>query len=217
MLVEEQEHHVMSGAVLPTPHPALPAPAGSVAPTPIKWTCDDFYMMENLPSVRGRKILLLDGEVLVMPPPSPLASIAHSLVEEWLRTAFPASNSWVRVQLGMFFGINTDPVPDLAVVEGPSRTHSRHPRTALLIVEIADTSLAMDLGDKASLYAAAGIADYWVIDVNDRRLHLHRDPQPDPNAKDGSSYKQVSVLVWTDLISPLAAPTQTVQLGDFLP
>jgi Uma2 family endonuclease len=207
----------MSAAILPAPHPATPAPPSLVEPKPIKWTCDDFYGMGNLPSVRDRKILLIDGEVLVMSAPSPLASISHGLVEEWLRSAFPASQYWVRSQLGMFFGINTDPVPDIAVVEGSPRTHSRHPRTAVLIVEIADTSLAMDLGDKASLYAAAGIADYWVIDVNDRRLHLHRDPQPDPNAKYGSSYRKVSILVWTDTLNPLAAPTQIVQVGDFLP
>jgi Uma2 family endonuclease len=173
--------------------------------------------MENLPSVRDRKTVLLDGEVLVMPPPSPLASISHGLVEEWLRSVFPSSQYWVRSQLGMFFGINTDPVPDIAVVAGPPRAHARHPRTALLIVEIADTSLALDTGDKASLYAAAGIADYWVIDVNDRRLHVFRDPQPDPAAKYGASYKQVQVLVGADNLAPLAAPASTASVGDLLP
>lgn len=208
----------MSTAVLPTSPPgATTPPAPQAGPTPIKWTCDDLYLMGDLPSVRDRKIMLIDGEILVMSPPSPLASIAHGLLEDWLRTVFPSSNYWMRSQLGMFFGINTDPVPDIAVVEGPPRAHARYPRTALLIVEIADTSLAMDLGDKASLYAAAGIADYWVVDVNDRRLHLFRNPQPDPAAKYGSAYKQVTVLLPTDTISPLAAPTQSAQVGDFLP
>jgi Uma2 family endonuclease len=183
----------MSTAVLPV---TSIAPAPTPSPTPgaprrIKWTCDDFYRMENLPSLQGQKSMLIDGEILVMPPPSPLASISHSLLEEWVRNVFSASQYWVRSQLGLFFGINTDPVPDVAVVAGPPRAHARHPRTALLVVEVADTSLVADTGDKASLYAAAGIADYWVIDVNDRRLHLFRDPQPDPAAKYGASYKLV--------------------------
>jgi Uma2 family endonuclease len=173
--------------------------------------------MENLLSLQGQKSMLIDGEVLVMPPPSPLSSISHGLVDTWLRSVFPDDQYWIRSQLGMYFGINTDPVPDVAVVSGPPRAHARHPRTALLIVEIADTSLAIDTGDKASLYAAAGIADYWVIDVNDRRLHLFRDPQPDPTAKYGASFKQVHVLLPTDTISPLHAAAHAVSVGDLLP
>ena len=207
----------MSTAVLPAPPPAAGTPPPQAGPTPIKWTCDDFYQMGRLPSVHDRKVMLIDGEILVMSAPSPLASISQQLVENWLRAVFPADQYSVRGQLGMFFGINTDPLPDIAVVDGPPRAHARHPRTALLIVEIADTSLAMDLGQKASLYAAAGIADYWVIDVNDRRLHLFRNPQPDPTAKYGAAYKNVSVLLPTDMVGPLSAPTQTAQVGDLLP
>jgi Uma2 family endonuclease len=172
--------------------------------------------MENLPSVQNLKTILIDGEVLIAPAPGPLASISHGLVENSLRAIFPPDQYSIRGQLGMYFGINTDPVPDIAVVAGSPRTHARHSQTALLIVEVADTSLAMDIGDKASLYAVAGIQDYWVIDVNDRRLHVFRDPQPDPSAKYGASYKQVQVLVHTDTITPLAA-AQTVSVGDLLP
>jgi Uma2 family endonuclease len=209
----------MSTAILPSA-PSAPAstpPPVPGAPRPIKWTCDDLYLMENLPSVRNMKLMLIDGEILIMPPPSPLASIAHGLVENWARSVFPADLYWVRVQLGLFFGINTDPVPDIAVVAGAPRAHARHPRTAVLVVEIADTSLTMDLGDKASLYAAGGIADYWVVDANDRKLHVFRDPHPDPAAKYGHAYKTGSVLVATDTVSPLAAPAQAVLVGEFLP
>ena len=48
----------------------------------------------------------------------------------------------------------------------------------MLIVEVADTTLAYDLTTKAELYATAGIADYWVLDVENRQLHVFRDPQP---------------------------------------
>jgi Uma2 family endonuclease len=208
----------MSTAVLPTsPAAATTPPAPQAGPTPIKWTCDDLYLMGHLPSVHDRKVMLIDGEILVMPAPGPLASISQQLVENWLRTVFLPDQYSIRGQLGMSFGTNTDPEPDIAVVEGPPRAHARHPRTALLIVEIADPSLAMDLGQKASLYAAAGIADYWVIDVNDRRLHLFRDPQPDPTAKYGAAYRQATVLLPTDTVRPLAAPARSASVGDLLP
>lgn len=209
----------MSTAVLPTtpPVPTLTPPPVPGAPRPILWTCDDLYLMENLPSVRNQKIMLIDGEVLIMPAPSVLASISHGLVDNLLRSIFPADQYWIRSQLGMFFGINTDPVPDLAVVDGPPRVHARHPRMAYLVIEIADTSFAYDTGNKASLYAAAGILDYWVIDVNDRRLHLFRDPHPDPTAKYAASYKTVRTLANADTLSPLAAPTAVVTVGDLMP
>lgn len=208
----------MSTAVLPAPHaPSATPPPVVGAPRPVKWTCHDFYAMENLPSLQAKKAILIDGEILIMPAPSPLSSISHGLVEAALRGVFPADQFWVRGQLGMYFGINTDPVPDVAVVTGPPRAHAGHPRTALLVVEIADTSRAMDLGDKASLYAAAGIADYWVIDVNDRRLHVHRDPRPDPAAKYGAGYASVRVLAAADTVAPLAAATAALSVGDLLP
>ncbi|QJW93186.1 Uma2 family endonuclease [Frigoriglobus tundricola] len=208
----------MSATVLPIAPPATAAtPPPLAGPRPVRWTCDDFYATANRSSLQGQKSVLIDGEVLVTPPPSPLCSISHALVEEWLRTVFPRGQFTIRSQWGMYFGINTDPVPDVAVVSGPPRAHARHPRTAHLIVEIADTSLAIDTGDKASLYAAAGITDYWVIDVIDRRLHLFRDPQPDPVAKYRSTYKQVRVLLPTDTVSPLAAAAHSVPVGDLLP
>jgi Uma2 family endonuclease len=117
----------------------------------------------------------------------------------------------------MILGINTDPIPDIAVVPGIPRQYSRHPRTALLVVEVSDTTVAYDTGDKASLYAAAGIADYWVIDVNDQRLHVFRDPQPDPSKKYGYGYKAVQVLGPKDKVSPLAAPTHSADVADLLP
>jgi Uma2 family endonuclease len=117
----------------------------------------------------------------------------------------------------MVLGINTDPIPDVAVVPGSPRTHSRHPQTALLVIEVADTSLNYDAGEKASLYAAAGIQDSWVIDVNDRRLHVFRSPQPDPQQKHGHGYSQVRVLTPTDTVAPLAAQTRPVTVGDLLP
>ena len=209
----------MSAAVLPTAPPATSTTPPPAAPgwRALKWTCDDFYRMENLPSLQGQKSMLIDGEILVMPPPSPLSSISHSLAEEVLRDIFPRGQFTLRSQLGLYFGINTDPLPDIAVVDGSPRTIGQHPRTALLVVEIADTSLTYDTGDKASLYAAAGITDYWVIDVNDRRLHLFRDPRPDPAAKYGASYAQVSVLLPGDRIAPLAVLAHFVTVGDLLP
>jgi len=207
----------MTPATLPTPTSSLAPGHSALWPRPLKWTCDDLSQMGGLPSFRDRKLMLIDGEILEMAPPGPPATIAQLLIENWLRTVFPPDRFCVRIQLGMFFGINTDPVPDIAVVQGSPRTQVRHPKTALLIVEVADSSLAYDTGEKASLYAAAGIADYWVIDVNESRLHVFRSPQPDPTQHYGHGYTQIQVLIPSESISPLASPGHSVTIAELLP
>ncbi len=200
---------------------ALPAKSQPTAvttwPRTVEWTCDDFDLLGGLPSFHNRKLMLIDGAILEMAPPSSRASISQLLTENWLRTVFPPDRFTVRGQLGLVFGINTDPVPDIAVVPETPRTYAKHPRTALSIVEIADSSLAYDTGEKASLYAAAGIVDYWVIDVNNLQMHQYRNPQPNPTQHYGSGYVQHHVLLPQDHISPLASPTHRVTVAEFLP
>jgi Uma2 family endonuclease len=207
----------MTPTILSTPTTPPPANPKADWPRSLKWTRDDLDQMGGLPSIRDRKVMLIDGEILEKAPPGSLATISQLLIENWLRMIFPPDQFCVRGQLGMFFGINTDPVPDIAVVQGTPRTYTRHPRTALLVIEVADSSLAYDIGDKASLYAAAGIADYWVIDVNDRRIHVFRNPQPDPAQHYGYGYAQVHVLGPKESISPLASPGNSVAIIDLLP
>src|SRR5688500_508097 len=75
----------MSATVLPTT-PSAPAstpPPAAGAPRPVKWTDDDFYRMEDLPSLQGLESMLLDGAIVVTPLPGPLASIAHGLAEDY--------------------------------------------------------------------------------------------------------------------------------------
>ena len=115
-------------------------------------------------------------------------------------------------------GQSPDPVPDLAVLTGSVRDYvATQPTTAVLVVEVADTSLATDRGEKAQLYAAAGIADYWVVDLNSRLVIVHRDPQPDPASPSGAAYRAVTPLTPGQTVSPRAAPQAAVNVGDLLP
>ena len=107
-------------------------------------------------------------------------------------------------------------MPDIAVVAGGPRDFTAtHPTTAGLVVEVSDTTLALDLAEKAELYATAGVSDYWVLDLTGRRLLVFRDPAP--VAAGGAAYRTHLTLGPTDTVSPLAASSAVIAVADLLP
>lgn len=194
-----------------------PAPVPAFVPKPHHWTCKQFNDMGDVGALEGHSVILVDGEILDMPNPNPphnsLVGIADYALKELFRPGY-----WVRVQMGLPTGLDTDPVPDLAVVVGSPRDFpTTHPPTAVLIVEVSDTSLDYDTGPKSHLYAAAGIADYWVVDVNGGQLFVFRDPVADPAAPRGFRYNTTVTLARGQTVTPLAAPTAVVAVADLLP
>jgi Uma2 family endonuclease len=159
--------------------------------------------------------MLVDGEIYLMAIPGPSHNSGVGLADYKLKAVF-ASGYFVRVQMPLVLGQHSDPVPDVAVAKGSPRDNLTHPTTALVVVEVADTSLDIDTGSKSQLYAAAGIADYWVVDLNNRLLIVHRDPQPDPSNLIGASYATVTSFAPGQSVTPVAAPTVTIPVADLL-
>ena len=108
-------------------------------------------------------------------------------------------------------------MPDLAVIAGKAGYHGAHPTTAALVIEVSDATLATDMTEKAERYATAGIADYWVLDLNGRQLLVFRDPMPLPAGLGATAYKTHLTLSPGDSASPLAAPASTIRVADLLP
>lgn len=193
------------------PPPVVPIPRRAL------FTCDEFHDMGDSGALEGRSVILVDGEILDMPNPNPPHDAAVSLIDYLLKDLF-RPGFIVRIQTGFPTTLDTDPVPDIAVVPGHPRDYLRsHPRQALLIVEVADSSLPFDRSEKADLYAAAGIADYWVVDLVNNQLLVFRDPVADSTSRRGSSYRTKLSLGPADTVSPLAKPTATISVADLLP
>jgi Uma2 family endonuclease len=94
-----------------------------------------------------------------------------------------------------------EPEPDLIVLVKPFReyrTGNPKPADLRLVIEVADSTLGFDLREKATLYARAGISDYWVVDVVGRRIIVHRDPH--------GEYRSVVSYQEHESVSPFAAP-----------
>lgn len=192
----------MSTTALPSPRPA---PA---VPRPLRWTCAEFHRFGDMGVFEGRRAMLIDGVILEEGPMNPPHAMALGLVDEALRTAF-GIGWWIRGQSPLVLGQDLDPEPDLAVVPGRPRDYADHPNTAVLVIEVADSSFDFDTNEKRLLYARAGIRDYWVVDINGRRLLVYRDPQ-------GGDYASQQTFGPADTVSPLAAPGAIVRVADLL-
>jgi Uma2 family endonuclease len=181
------------------------------------WTRGEYYRMAGAGLFEGKHVELIEGRVVEMSPMGSLHATAVALVARALEKAFGQAY-FVRWQMPLAAGETSEPEPDVAVIAGDVRDYREtHPTTAVLIVEVADTSLAYDQTHKASVYAKTGIADYWVVNLIDRQLEIRRNPLPDATQPFGFGYADVRTLSAADSVTPLAMPSATVQVADLLP
>ena len=82
---------------------------------------------------------------------------------------------------------------------------------------MADSSLAFDRAEKGGLYARAGIADYWILNLPDQVLEVYREPAGAPHALYDHRYGTTITLASRDTVSPLAAPTAAILVASLLP
>jgi len=125
------------------------------------------------------RVELLDGVIVAMPPQDPAHAFAVMRLDRVLQDLIGTRAS-IRVQLPFIAGTHSVPEPDIAVVPGPeSRYAGAHPSAALLIVEVADSSLIQDRLTKAPIYAGSGVPEYWLVNLRDGCVEVFRSPQPE--------------------------------------
>jgi Uma2 family endonuclease len=181
------------------------------------WTRLEYERLVDLGAFRpDERLELVGGALIVREPQGGPHATAVGLAEDALREAFGAG--WtVRAQSPIALDEDSEPEPDIAVVPGSRRDYRRdHPSHPVLIVEVADSSLPLDRREKASLYARAGIADYWIVDLVDNVLEVHREPVADPDTPYGWRYRSTTILHAGDVVTPLARSGSTVPVSDLL-
>jgi Uma2 family endonuclease len=155
---------------------------------------------------------LLFGEICVMPVPDPPHEFIVDELAEWSFRSLPAGAARVRVQSTL--GIPTLEsltMPDVAWMTRRDYSKRRPlPEDVLLVIEAADSTLYRDRGQKAKLYAQAGIADYWIVNIPNRCLEIRRDPE-------GDAYRAVQALHPGDEARPLAFPEIVLPVARLFP
>jgi len=126
------------------------------------------------------RVELLDGEVVWMSPINdPHAACVRRLTQLFSRQ-YAADLALVSVQNPIRIERYDEPQPDIALLRPQPDFYAAAtptPADVLLLVEVADTTLRTDLGRKARIYASGGVSEYWVVDLNNRVLYVHRSPE----------------------------------------
>ena len=158
------------------------------------------------------RVELLEGVIVAMAPQNPPHAAATSQVTRAIFRAV-GERAAIRVQLPLVLRRYSVPEPDVAVVAGRESDYNHaHPTTALLIVEVADSSLVQDRITKAAIYAAAGIPEYWLVNLRDDRVEVLRSP--DRRAR---KYTASSIARRGERIALVALPEAGVAVDDLLP
>lgn len=159
----------------------------------------------------SERIELIRGEIVTMSPIEvPHASTLNRLV--WLLTSALGKQVIVSIQNPVQLSEESMPQPDVAVLRLRDHFYSEHhpkPEDTLLIIEVADTSLRYDRRIKAPLYSAAGIADYWIINLQARQIEVYRDPRP-------NGYRTVTYYALGETLPPLAFPDVVLKVDEVL-
>jgi Uma2 family endonuclease len=182
-----------------------------------RWKRTQYDRFVELGAFDNDPVELIDGQLVVAEPKGTYHTSALSMAEYALRAVLPAG--WiVRTQAPLSLDDESEPEPDLAVVPGrPADYRDAHPARPVLVIEVAESSLAFDREHKGSLYARAEIQDYWIVNLVDRVLEVYRDPGPDVSAIYGWRYRSITALAPNDVVVPLAFPEARVVVADLLP
>ncbi|MBB6053031.1 Uma2 family endonuclease [Armatimonas rosea] len=180
-----------------------------------RWSVEEFQCAIRLGLFReDERLELLDGDIFEQKPPDPPHSSTIPLSHVALNRAFTGIDCHLRTENPIVLtSSNSQPQPDIVVAQGSPRLYaSRHPGPddVLLLVEVSDSTLSDDRNAKSALYATAGITEYWIVNLRDRQLEVHRHPQ-------NGIWTQTQVIAATGNIAPLSAPNSPVAVADLLP
>ena len=179
-----------------------------------KLTRQDCRALAEAGLLEGERFELIDGELIRKMPKSRLHSQVLLRLVACLRNIF---GQWhveqeVSINLSAVLDATNEPEPDAIVLRRPSADFPQDnpgPADILLVAEVSVTTREYDLGAKAALYASAGIEEYWVLDLPESRIVVHRHPE-------GDRYSSIVAYAIDEPVSPVAAKSASIQIQDLL-
>jgi Uma2 family endonuclease len=191
----------------------MPEPAPTAPGLPARCTADEFFALVGRGLLEpDDRVELLEGVVVAMASENPWHASGVRLVSAALTRAV-TGRAFVDQQHCIILGNLSVPEPDVTVLPGQvSDYFAQHPRTALLVVEVADSTLVQDRLTKAGIYAAAAIPEYWILSRRDDGVIVSTRPIPAERR-----YTFTRLFQRGESITLSALPGVTVAVHDLLP
>ena len=177
-----------------------------------KFTFDEFYRLYEIGLIESKdRIELLNGEIIIMH----VIGYRHSQAVTNLNADLSEQarrRYMISPQNPVVLEEYSAPQPDIVVVPASRRKANRHPTPAevFLIIEVSDSSLEYDRGDKMRAYAACGITEFWILNLEDGVLEIYRQPE-------GDDYRERFTIPADGTASPLAFPDVSIALAEIIP
>jgi Uma2 family endonuclease len=190
----------------------IPAPQPARDPVGLFTVERYFRLVDDGVLQEDDRVELLEGVVVAMAPQntphaSGVARVTRALIQAL------GDRAVVRTQTSFIAGPYSVPEPDVAVVPGRYEDYDHaHPRSALLVVEVADSSLKQDRLTKAMIYAAAAVPEYWIVNVRGQQIEVHRDPE-----SAARRYRNVTIVRRRERVQLVSFPDTTIAADDLLP
>lgn len=176
--------------------------------TAAKWTIDEYHCLIDGGFLDEKKVELLNGEIVEMSPEGISHADLSDVSDRYLRQLL-GNRAWLRVGKPITLPNNSEPEPDLCICRDIRyNTHHPYPEDIFWVIEFSNSSLAKDLQLKTKIYAAAGIQEYWVLNLKEMKLIVFRLPSDE-------GYGSEQTLTQGN-ISPIAFPDVTVSIARLL-
>ena len=197
---------------MPTTLTASPELGLPLDPPRKQWTREECQRLERAGIFDQQTFELIEGELFNKMGKNRPHILTLVWMMKWLSEVFGMEcvNPESPIDVSPEDRPTNEPQPDLIVFKQPSshvQSGNPLPGDLHLVIEISDTSLYFDCTRKAGLYARAGIVEYWVLDVNGRRLIVHREPV-------GGTYQSIKQYSAQERVAPLGAPDRSLLVGD---
>ncbi len=194
-------------------------PAMAILTSPkIRFTVSQYFRMSDAGVFDNRRVELVDGRILQMPAQGlpHIASVSKSMIV-CSRHFSDASKFWLVVQSTYLMEKHDAPEPDVYILKCPIGTPKGKQPKAFLVIEVSNKTYKRDSGIKLRRYAAAGIQDYWIVNIKEKRVEVYRKPENATGKRGDWQYGSTEHFYAGEKIKLLAYPRIQFAVEDMLP
>jgi Uma2 family endonuclease len=183
----------------------------------VRFTVDEYMKMADAGVFGSRRVELLEGRIVRMAAQAHPHRWSMSKTSRAFQSRFSPARFWVVNQGTLILSRYGAPDPDIHVFDVPEGTDEELLPKAFVVVEISDTSYRKDSGIKLRSYAAAGIRDYWIVNLQTKRVEVYRRPDNPTKKKSGWRYAEVRYFKPGQKIPLLAYPKVAIPVSEIIP